>query len=196
MAVLVLTRRPNVIPAEIISTFSTRWMCREMGSGFRYVLLFIFIFSLLNTGKQDLPPYPQDLLRNRDYWLIGTSLKERKEPYSRKERLLKFDGNEVENMTRFLTPANKYVCLNNLSWNGEYFLIKGYEVVPEKPFGFGANFFYRYDGNTFTDLTADLNMALQPRETPQPQKSGFSILIFFISLIVIFASLWYKFKKL
>lgn len=124
---------------------------------------------------------------NGKYWLVLYSL-----AGTNGSALAKLEDKKLEWLSypSFSFPT-QWPPISSINWNGSYWLIG----ISYHPMG-EEEVLLKYDGKTFTDLTEDFNMALQSQETPQPQKSGFSISIFFISLIVIFAFLWHKFKKL
>jgi len=103
------------------------------------------------TDISSLVPLQQDALLysnawNGTYWLIGGG-------FLRNGVLFTFNGTNVVDLTSSIKVAvRSFASVQSIAWNGGYWLIGG------------VGFLAKYDGHSFTDLTAQLVRTVARRE--------------------------------
>lgn len=99
------------------------------------------------TDLSALVPRQQDAILyanvwNGTEWLVGGG-------YGKVGVLFAFDGSKVTDLTGEIFPrVESFGPVQSIAWNGKYWLVGG------------IHFFAKYQGNEFTDLTSQLDMAL------------------------------------
>ena len=126
------------------------WLVSGLGSGYlssygsmNHMALAIFNGSNFTDLSGSVPDQQDAILYtnawNSRYWLVGGG-------YKTDGVLFSFDGSKFVDLTSSISKAvPTFSSVQAVAWNGNYWLVGG------------VNFLAKYDGNTFTDLTTDLD---------------------------------------